>query len=343
MCGWAGAGNVGDELLTAVVVDRLRSGGAVPVVVSRDPEATAGLHGVEAVPWGPRGWSRIRAVDAVCIGPGGLLQDSSSVWSLPGNLALPLVCRRRGATLAAVGVGAEPLRRRSSRRLLRRVLGEAPVVTRDEASTAALVDAGLVATTAADLVFALEPPKVTRRREILVAVGPSVRPGRVAPAARRLQPAPVGAIVSALDHLAGVLDCELVLTGFRGGRDVATAHEIASTTHARHRMLEGDAATHVEHIAGARLVVSSRYHPVVLAARCGTPAAVVSQQAKVRSLVDQISSPLVTRFETWGAIGEVADWPPTGEPVVPQGITAALASVDTLVASLAPRGEPPSD
>ena len=111
--GWAGAGNVGDELLTRAMVTRLRRLGAEPVVASRAPLATTALHGVDAVPWGPRGRAALAGIDGVCVGPGGILQDTSSLWSLPGHLAIAFLARRRGLPVAAIGVGAEPLRRRT--------------------------------------------------------------------------------------------------------------------------------------------------------------------------------------------------------------------------------------
>ncbi|HCH80534.1 MAG TPA: hypothetical protein DFK16_07190, partial [Acidimicrobiaceae bacterium] len=45
VCGWSGAGNVGDELLTEVLSTRLRSAGLDPVIRSVSPNATAAAHG----------------------------------------------------------------------------------------------------------------------------------------------------------------------------------------------------------------------------------------------------------------------------------------------------------
>ena len=65
VCGWAGAGNLGDELLTETIVDQLRSAGARPVVTSRNQAETQARYGVETVPWGPRGMRASAGVDAV--------------------------------------------------------------------------------------------------------------------------------------------------------------------------------------------------------------------------------------------------------------------------------------
>ena len=76
VCGWSGAGNVGDELLTEVLPTRLRSAGLDPVIRSVSPNATAAAHGGVAV--AQRGFASVRAaftVDAVVLGLGGIVQD----------------------------------------------------------------------------------------------------------------------------------------------------------------------------------------------------------------------------------------------------------------------------
>lgn len=340
MSGWAGAGNVGDELLTRAVVAVLRSQGAEAVVASRDPEATTRLHGLDAVPWGRRGRTHLDRIDGVCLGPGGILQDSSSLWSLPSHLAVPLRARRVGIPVAAVGVGAEPLRRSSSGWMLRRALAGREVVTRDAASSAALAAVGVDAHTGADLVFGLDLDLArpgSERPEIVVSVGGSVRPGLVAPASRRIEPAPAAEIAAALDRLAAALDATVVLTRFRGERDAAAAGELAERLEAEAVVLPADVDEHVRRVAGARLVVSSRYHPVVLAARAGVPAVVVSDQAKVASLVQQLDRPGIIRVGSWTDAGGIRPGPAEADVRLPvaisDGVTRAHDALAALVAS----------
>lgn len=328
--GWAGAGNVGDELLTRSMVARVRGLGAEPVVASRDPAATSVLHGVEAVPWGPRGFAARDRIDGVCVGPGGILQDDSSVWSLPGHLTMALLAQRRGVPVAAIGVGAEPLRRRSSARLLRRALGSAVVVTRDEASSVALRTAGLDVTTGVDVVFGLELPTPEPTGEIVVSIGGSVRPGRIVPAARRLDPAPIAEMAPVIDRLAERLDARVILTRFRGDRDATAALELRGALRSEAEVLAPDVDEHVRRVCGARLVLSSRYHPLVLAARAGVAAVAVSAQPKVRSLVDQIDRPWVQIAASWAQIGETTPETP-GPGVVPEGLDRTHEALAALV------------
>lgn len=333
ICGWAGAGNIGDELLTRQIVGILRSLGAEPVVSSRDRELTGRDHGVDTLPWGPRAIGGLGSVDAVCVGPGGLFQDTSSVWSLPGNLAVAIAARRRGLPVASVGVGAEPLARRSSAWLLRRALGGVPVVTRDQESSDVLRTAGLAPTTSVDLVFGLDIAAVPRRREILVAVGPGVGRGVLRPAAARLEPVPAASIAEAVDRLASELGCEVVFGTFRGERDRAAAEDVATHLAADHRILPPDVDAHVEQAAAARLVLTSRYHPLVLAARAGTPAMVVSRQAKLASLVTQLdaaSPALAVAAGDWKSLPTAASLAGPGPPVEIRG----LADVERVLADL---------
>ena len=159
VCGWSGAGNVGDELLTEVLSTRLRSAGLDPVIRSVSPNATAAAHGGVAV--AQRGFASVRAaftVDAVVLGPGGIVQDHSSVWSLQapcagGDRSAPSPARRRPRPRA------DPLRRSLSRWLVRRALVGAPIVVRDELSAAVMRDAGLHPEIDLDLVWELDHPE----------------------------------------------------------------------------------------------------------------------------------------------------------------------------------------
>ncbi len=342
VCGWSGAGNIGDELLISAVVDCLRSAGAVPVVVSRDPETTSVLHGVETVAWGPRGWCRIMSdqrgrgapIDGVCVGPGGIIQDWSSIWSLPGHLLGPLRLRRRGKPVAGVGLGAEPLRRAWSRRMLRTVLQRATVVVRDSASALAMAAAGVEAAVGADLVFGLELGGLERRPEIVVAIGSDVAPGRLRPAGRRLTTEDPSLVAAALGALAERVGASIALTCFRGGRDREYAQLLAPRIRQDTEILGPDVDGQVDRIRSARLLISSRYHPVVIAARSGTPSIVCSKQAKLRSLVAQLDSPLTAKIDDWSKLMD-CELPEPGDPVVPQGVGLHHDALRRLVADSA--------
>ncbi len=347
VCGWSGAGNIGDELLISAVVDCLRSAGAVPVVVSRDPETSSVLHGVETVAWGPRGWLRALSerrgstsgasgrgapIDGVCVGPGGIIQDRSSVWSLPGHLLAPLLLVRRGKPVVGVGLGAEPLRRGSSRRILRSVLQGAPVVVRDPASASAMAAAGVDAAVGADLVFGLDLEPSQRRSEIVVAIGGDVAPGRLRPAGRRLTSEDPSLVAAALGALAERVGASIALACFRGGRDLQYAQLLASRIRRDTEILGPGIEAQVDRVRSARLLVSSRYHPVVVAARSGTPAIVCSNEAKLASLVGQLDSQLVSSINQWSELPTCQLSEPS-DPAVPRGVELHHQALRELVAA----------
>lgn len=305
VCGWAGAGNVGDELLTAAIVALVRAAGGVAVVASRDPAATTARHGVESVPWGFAAVRPAASVDGACVGPGGIIQDSSSLWSLPGHLAGPARVGRRGGPVVGIGLGAEVLRLPGSARMVRRVLGTGPVLCRDQASVDALARAGVEAAVAADLAFTLDPPPVAPADELVVAIGPEVGPGLLRPASRRLETGDLDLIAAALDAQAGRLSVPVVFVCFRGDRDRAMADGLARRLRAPATVVAGDVDEQVARVAGARAVITSRYHALVVAARSGTPAVVVSRQAKLASLVEQVGAVVLHHGREWAEVGAI--------------------------------------
>src|SRR5213594_2982087 len=111
VAGWVGSTNLGDELVFSSLVRKLRARGIDVVAVSLATDATVRDHDVHAVGHLDaialtRTLSR---VDAVIVGGGGLLQDSTSPFNLPYHLARPVVARLRGRPVGAIGIGAGPL------------------------------------------------------------------------------------------------------------------------------------------------------------------------------------------------------------------------------------------
>ena len=295
ICGWAGAGNIGDELLTRSIVELVTEAGGVPVVSSRDPKSTATLHhGVQTIRWGPTtAWAATKC-DGVIVGPGGIIQDSSSAWSLPGHLLGPLVRRWIGIPVTGIGLGAEPLRRRTSRWILRRTLGGTEPIVRDEGSACVFLQSNVTAKVAPDIAFT-QPLRTVEadpaERQIVVAVGGSVRPGSLLPAAHRISGGDPSTIAASLDILARHLNAGVLFVSVRGDRDIELAEMVAPRMLTFTEILEPELDPTLDALAGADLVVSSRYHSSLVAVQNGVPTVVLSEQAKLRSLVAQIDDP----------------------------------------------------
>lgn len=295
VCGWAGAGNIGDDLLTDWVVDRIEAAGGRALLTTRSFADTRRRHpSVTPVGWRLRDLALVlRGVDGICVGPGGIAQDSSSIWSLPGHLAKPVVGRLRHLPVAGIGLGADQLRRRSSRWLMRRALGDAiGVVVRDEPSAAALADAGVEAEVAADLVFDLNrlatDQRPVGRDHMVVAIGPAVRPGRIMPVARRHDHRDLEPAADAIGALSQRLACPVAVAAFRGGPDIDFGLQLVERLGDTARLVPDDPVAIRVAIAGARVVVSSRYHAAVMALVEATPVLVHSEEAKLVNLAQEI-------------------------------------------------------
>jgi polysaccharide pyruvyl transferase CsaB len=166
--GYYGFGNVGDEAVLWAMRQHLEE--QVPglrlYVLSADPEATAAVHGTEAVPRTDRVLVQraIRRSDLVLSGGGSLFQDATS-WRSPlfyGWLHELAHRARRPLLVYAQGVG--PLRRALSRWVTRRAMEHASYITvRDSASAVLLKRLGVrrTVTVVCDPVFGLPAERLT--------------------------------------------------------------------------------------------------------------------------------------------------------------------------------------
>jgi polysaccharide pyruvyl transferase CsaB len=342
VCGWAGAGNIGDELLTDWVVERVEALGGRVLLTTRSIDDTRHRHpSVTPVRWRPRDLVRLLVgVDGICVGPGGIIQDSTSLWSLPAHLSRALVGRVRKRPVAGVGLGAEPLGRRSSRWVLRRALAKSVgVVVRDTESAVAMSAAGVTAVVASDLVFGLAPlgdrptsadgTRDGKRDGMVVAVGPSVRPGLVAPVARRHDHSGVAEVAEAVAALSRRIGGAVSVAAFRGEPDAAFGRALVERLGDSARMVPGDPRSVREAIAGARVVVGSRYHAAVLGLVESTPVLVRSDETKLASLTRQIDDDARIRMlRSWADLVDVELADPAG-----------LEPFDTAMASVRPNEE----
>ncbi len=297
----------------------VRQAGGEPVLAGRDPAATAALHGVDAVPFGPRGLRAAARCDGVCVGPGGIVQDDTSIWSLPAHLGAALTARALRKPVIGLGLGAQPLRRGWSRRLLRLALAGRPVTVRDQASADALAAAGVGSQVAWDLAFSLGLAPRPQGDELVVAVGPEAGPGLLSTAARRLRRAEssggavadgeVRACAAALDRLALGHGLRVVFTAFRGERDRRHAERVAAAM-SQPSTLETDADVDavVERVLGAAALVAGRSHAAVVGLCGGVPVVAIGPheaptQAKLAALASEVADPArISTSNDWASL-----------------------------------------
>lgn len=300
---WAGSSNLGDELVLAGMLGRLRQLGAGPVVLSQDPVATRRDTGAEAVD-GQRPWevaAAVRSADAVVFGGGGLLQDASSVWNLQYHLVRLALARATRTPFAGVGLGAGPLRPAGCRQVRWALRPATAVSVRDEHSRQVLAELGVSSTTTADLALVAPLPPAPAPSDVLVVCPRQQIPvgaGRWLPAAARAR------VLAGDEQSTAVTAVELAETARRTGlplRLVALQSDRDGPLCERLATRIADAGVEVTvrvpdlvglfpAIADARAVVSVRYHGALLALRAGAPVVAIGIDPKVTSLAREMGS-----------------------------------------------------
>ena len=288
--GWVGAANMGDELIFRSLVTKLRKRHVQIVVMSTDPEETRRVHGVDAIGWydAPGVTRAVARCDAVILGPGGLLQDETSIWNLPAHLHRIYAAKMARTPVLGMGLGVGPLGAGTSRRLVRAALRSTPITVRDQESATLAAECGLTdVTVTADLAYGLPIPDAEPVDRIVAAFRPFSGGGGVVPARRAdlrsLAPDErVLAAASALDDLSGRTSLPVHLLAFEAERD-ALYHDLIAD-HMIAPVTTGIASIDsvFDEVARSRLVVAMRYHAVVSAIMASRPAVVVGYSPKVR-------------------------------------------------------------
>ena len=158
LAGWYGSDNLGDEMILGCMVAALRARGVEPVAVSIDPEATAAVHGIEAVahrsPLPSAALRRSLGRAHAMVLSGGVVQSETSPWNMWFHMSrlrayrrsapAPSTDKRAQAVVAAIGLGAGHVRGAGNRRMAVSEMRRAcRVVTRDADSAQRLRDWGV--------------------------------------------------------------------------------------------------------------------------------------------------------------------------------------------------------
>jgi polysaccharide pyruvyl transferase CsaB len=291
---WIGSENIGDELLFAVLRQRLEQLGAEVVVASKHPALTERKHRVRAVHHYDA-WAIGRALfdcDALVFGGGGLIQDATSALSLPYHLSRPLLAKAEGVPFIGMGLGVGPLRLRFSKVLLPRALaGHDGITVRDEHSARLLRSCGVDGVNVtADMVFSLEPPGEPARDQIALALrsytdGLLPERYRLSPIDERLE----GALARALDEVSRRTRLHLRFLAFEGRRDEAFNRRVANRMHSKDSSFATTTPeTIMQEMSQARLAIAMRYHGGVTAVVAERPVVLIGYAPKVAALADAL-------------------------------------------------------
>lgn len=291
LAGYYGFNNVGDELLLEAVLNgvRKRLPAAQAIVLSNAPERTSADHGVPSLSrWNPA--AVIRAVgraDRLMFGGGGIFQDRTSKRSLLYYSGLVVLARALRTPVVLCAVGVDTLSRFGSRRALRWALGRRGVAigVRDSASAVALGQIGVHEGVGlfSDLVFSVDVPAVSPGRHGALVVRDTGRENRNAMfgwAARALEQH--GHEVDAFSFQPGA-DAD---AGLAGGGPSAPFVDFREAP---------------ARIASSGVVISARFHALVLAALAGRPFLGIGEpSSKIQSLCSQLVMPFVPWDATKG-------------------------------------------
>lgn len=308
LSGYYGFGNLGDEALLEVIVERVRR--RFPStrleVLSATPTTTTARYGVEAAPrWDWRAVrSAIARADVVLSGGGGLLQNATSLRSLLyyAGILREGIHERKKTMVFAQSVGPLDFLGRLVVRKFCRGLDRATV--RDERSFRLLAE--LVPQTgierSADPVFLYEGAA----DEDLTGEGLGRESGpyaviSVRKSARFREAAAIVARI--VDRLAARHAIRAAFLPLGGAADAALSADVIRACKSSPVILPectlGKAASILR---GARVVVGMRLHSLILAARYDVPFLALAYDPKVSALCEDLKYPLPALWQA----GDVA-------------------------------------
>ncbi|MCT0207692.1 polysaccharide pyruvyl transferase CsaB [Synechococcus sp. CS-1332] len=317
ICGYYGEHNLGDDALLQVLLGQLPAG-CQPVVTAHDQALVRERFGVETTDRRRLGsvLAALSRCEALVLGGGSLLQDTTSFQSLLYYGALMLAARVRGLPVILWGQGLGPLHRRRSRALVRGLLPLATAISwRDTASAGQARAWGVEASVGSDPVWGLPAQAWSGRGGPIVLC---FRP------VQQLGGAAWVPYLQALERLAEAADREVLWLPFHQDQDRGL---LASLTQqglvgpalaGRSRELSvqtPEEAMGVFRQAG--LVLAMRLHGLILAALAGSPCVALSYDPKVGAAAAGIGCPCQDLDATpsgpflasWAA---VLDTPPVG-------------------------------
>ncbi len=291
ICGYYGEHNLGDDALLQVLLGQLPTG-CVPLVTAHDQDLVRERFGVETTDRRRLGGvlAALGRCQALVLGGGSLLQDTTSFQSLLYYGALMLAARLRGQPVILWGQGLGPLRRRRSRALVRRLLPLATAISwRDAASADQARAWGVEASVGSDPVWALPAQTWTGRGGPIVLC---FRP------VQQLSGAAWIPYLQALERLAVAADREVLWLPFHQDQDRGLlarliqedllGEALASRSRELTVQTPEDA---MDAFRQAGLVLAMRLHGLILAALAGSPCAALSYDPKVAAAAAGIGCP----------------------------------------------------
>ena len=292
LSGYFGFGNIGDEIILERMLKQFQGQAHTITVLSHTPRETAARHHVRAISrWNFVSLFRaLRRCDALISGGGGLLQDLSGAFTPAYYLSHLALAQWLGKRTFVWGQGFGPLARKGNRRLARKILSRVEfIVVRDLASlmwslSLGLAESGLFQ--GADLAWLLPLPEASLGNDWALCPRADWLPRQV----------PDWMIQVAETARARGRNLRIVSLGNRG--DLAWSRRLQTQApfrdcdfiFANPRLRpEIDAPALFQ---GTELVISQRYHGLVLGALAGAVVTGFGPDAKLTHLLSELEQPV---------------------------------------------------
>ncbi|MFL0726263.1 MAG: polysaccharide pyruvyl transferase CsaB [Prochlorococcus sp.] len=295
LCGYYGEHNLGDDALLQVLLQGLPEH-LQPCITAND------LMAIQAFAPKARIVDRrsliktllaLRQVDALVLGGGSLLQDSTSFKSLIYYIILIAAARQRGLPVLLWGQGLGPLRNRFSRWIVRRVLRWVQVISWRDPESFQLAQRWFLPmpmSMAPDPVWQFPCLKWKGGQAVVLCWRPIAMLDRLG----------WQHLIQALEMILKDIDVPVHWLAFHKQQDgelfldLESKGLISSNLRSRSRNIAVDSvAEAMEQFAMARLVIPMRLHALILAQLTGSPTAALSYDPKVSAAAAMADVPFI--------------------------------------------------
>lgn len=305
LSGYYGFHNAGDEaILEAIIAAFRRYQPDVKLVVfSADPAFTCKAYQVEAVSrvYLPTLVKTLRSADLLVSGGGGLLQDVTSLRSVPYYLGVMELARLMGTKVAVFAQGVGPLRHYWSRHWVQKVLSRVDFISvRDAASARLLKELGVKKTIeiTADPVFSLGPVPQAEVAAFRKAAGLQKTPEELL-VGIALRPYPgekifdeklFEIIARGCYYLKKEFGAKLLYLPFQLKKDLPLARALAAGDLSRGVVFEDNLSPGdlLKLVGSLDLLIGMRLHALVFAALCGVPFVALPYDPKVNAFLENM-------------------------------------------------------
>lgn len=293
ICGYYGEHNLGDDALLSVLLNQLDDGWS-PVITARDRQAVESIApGLETV--NRRSLASVlkavRHVDALILGGGSLLQDSTSTRSLIYYILLIWCAKSLQKPVLLWGQGLGPLKRSINRLLVRLSLKTISSVTwRDPSSMTQAKEWKLEVpmNIGPDPVWGHSAPPWTSGQSLILCWRPTPLLGRSG----------WHQLVSSLSRFSEIHDLNVIWLAFHEHQDASLFQSlvneqiVSQSLEQRSTTLVAESISQVQKLfSESRMIIAMRLHALILAAVGGVPTSALSYDPKVAAAAELAGIP----------------------------------------------------